>query len=142
MSQYCPELFNNLYVEKRTQNQVMLTSCCLQYRDDKNLADQIDFHFPLLEQQRQQFKDTGTLPTSCSTCTTGEANGIKSKRLWLLEGTADQSTQTKLTRLNYNCDVICNLKCIMCGPYASSSIYQEYLEKHGSVAHVPPKHQN
>lgn len=128
MSQYCPELFNNLYVEKYTQNQVKLTSCCLQYRDDKNLTDQIDFHFPLLEQQRQQFKDTGILPTSCSHCTTSEANGIKSKRLWLLEETTSRSTQTKLTRLNYNCDVICNLKCIICSSFASSAWIEDEIK--------------
>ena len=128
MTQYCPELFNNLYVEKRTQNQVMLTSCCLQHRDDKNLTDQIDFHFPLLEQQRQHFRDTATLPAACSNCTTGEANGIKSKRLWLLEETASQSTQTKLTRLNYNCDVICNLKCIICSSFASSAWIEDEIK--------------
>jgi len=128
MSQYCPELFNNLYVEKYTQNQVMLTSCCLQQRDDKNLADQIDFHFPLLEQQRQHFKSTGILPTSCATCTTSEANGIRSKRLWLLEETASRSTHAKLTRLNYNCDVICNLKCIICSSFASSAWIEDEIK--------------
>jgi len=118
---YCPELFNNIYVEKIRDNQVQLANCCLQPRSD--YTNKIDFYHQYLEKQRKFNADYGILPLSCKACTDLEKLNVQSRRQQLLKDhTGDILDFTpKLKKLNYNCENTCNLKCITCSSFNSSS---------------------
>ena len=121
---HCPELFHNIYVEKVEHNQVQIANCCLQPRSDP--VNKIDFDHPYLAQERQFNLVTGQLPASCIICTELEDQGVQSRRIQLLDSNEyDFLSRSKivpsLKKLNYNCENICNLKCITCSSFNSSA---------------------
>lgn len=89
-------------------------------------TDQISFDNEFLEQGRKYFLTTGELPDSCRQCKDLESIGSTSKR------TQSQIKETITTKqlnwLQYNCDNICNLKCIMCSSYSSSAWIEDEIQ--------------
>jgi sulfatase maturation enzyme AslB (radical SAM superfamily) len=123
MKNYCPDLFNSLFVQKINENQIELGHCCATYPLSP-ATNTIDFNNDFIQQGRQHFLTTGELPASCSYCTRAEAEGAVSKRSYKLEWHKKNQTwptETVFQRLDYNCDNVCNLKCIMCSGYYSSA---------------------
>lgn len=118
MSKHCPFLFQNLYVQKHDKNSVKLAFCCIAEKSDP--VNIIDFQHAWLAEGRNYFQKTGELPGHCKQCSYIESSGGKSQRLMLLENNV-YAKQIKLETLHYNCEPICNLKCITCSHDWSSA---------------------
>lgn len=126
MSNYCHYLFKNLYIQKLDQSNIKLAYCCLAKTSDP--LQQIDFNNDFLDQGRNHFIKTGELPNECQYCVDIESTGGESQRINLLKtlGSADDCTAS-LETLHYNCDPICNLKCITCNHEWSSAWIEDAI---------------
>ena len=138
---YCPDLYHGLYLEKFDQNQTKIGNCCLQPRNGP--VEYLDFDHPFLSRDRQYLESVGELPPSCVICKNSEDIGVTSKRLDLNRRN-DQygiiSDFTPVLRdLNYNCDNICNLKCITCDSSNSSAWIDDEV-KMGKRTQIKIKH--
>jgi hypothetical protein len=137
MKNYCPDLFQNLFIQKTNANQVELGFCCVSKLSPP--LNKIDFYDNYLENQRKKYLQTGALPESCSQCVRDELANSTSRRLQQLEHNRNHNfnTDNNLKFLQYNCDNICNLKCIACSSlYSSSWIDDEIklgLRKHQNI---------
>lgn len=120
---YCPDIFQNLYIEKRNETQVNLALCCIAKisPNESTVSQQTEW----LNNQRNYLLTTGELPNSCSFCAEAEIRNVKSQRLKLLEDHPQfvkfNDTKINLKKIQYNCDNICNLKCIVCSSKFSNS---------------------
>ena len=100
------------------------------YRQSKMLAD-----------IKQQFSQ-GTWPAGCERCKIEEQSGIKSKRQldyerWQQEYDSYDLDSNTLLTVSLALGNTCNLKCIICSPYASSKWVKEYKDVYGiNVASV------
>ena len=158
MRNYCPDLFLNLFVQKTNENQVQLGHCCVSELSQP--VDRIDFHHEFLQKNRQILLETHELPPSCGHCIRAEAIGLESRRTNHVKANWQptefkplthkplikrrQPVEFKLKNLDYNCDNICNLKCIMCSSYYSSSWIEDELKLGKPVEPrvKPTKHNN
>ena len=78
----------------------------------------------------------GIWPTGCDRCRIEEENDIKSKRQldynrWTEHYDAYNLDSDRLLTLSIALGNVCNLKCIMCGPTASSLWQKEYKDIYG-----------
>ena len=122
MNNYCPDLFNTVFVQKVNENQVELGHCCVSTLSKP--VQTINFNDDFLTANRNHFLSTGELPSACAYCTNAESKGAVSRRNNRMKPNTEQNTyptQVVLEHLDYNCDNICNLKCIMCSGYYSSA---------------------
>lgn len=121
MNNYCPDLFENLFVQKNNDNKIQVGFCCISGLSEP--SEQIDFSNKHLEQQRNYFIENQQLPHGCFHCISDEKNNSTSRRLQQLSywPNHNYNVQPNLKRLQYNCDNICNLKCIQCDSFSSSS---------------------
>lgn len=122
MKNYCPELFKRIYVEKVNETQIRLGHCCLSQFSEP--TDKITFDHEFLVKNRQHFLSTQELPAACETCITIEAQGGFSRRMNSVAAQNDNNLSPfllELRNLDYNCDMVCNLKCIICSSHYSSS---------------------
>lgn len=124
MKNYCPDLFRNLFVYKLNESAVELGHCCIS--DRSAATDKISFDNEFLEQGRNHFLTTGELPNSCRQCKDLESIGSTSKRTQ--SQIKEKITTNQLDWLQYNCDNICNLKCIMCSSYSSSAWIEDEIK--------------
>jgi organic radical activating enzyme len=144
MKNYCPDLFQNLFIQKTNANQVELGFCCVSKLSPP--LDKIDFGDNYLENQRQKYLLTNTLPESCSQCVHDESANSTSRRLQQLEHNRNHnfSTTNNLRFLQYNCDNICNLKCIACSSLYSSSWIDDEIKlgvrKHQNIKPTKNNH--
>lgn len=139
MKNYCPDLFQNLYIQKLNEYEIQLGFCCVSKLSDP--LNSIDFESNFLESQRQYYIKTNKLPISCKQCIDSENINSTSRRLQQLKHWPNHnfSTKNNLKLLQYNCDSICNLKCIACsGLYSSSWLEDEKLL--GISDHIKVKH--
>lgn len=122
MNNYCPDLFNTVFVQKVNENEVELGHCCVSKLSSP--VSKINFSNDFLTKNRRQFLATGDLPDACAYCINAESKGAVSRRNNRLKPNREQNiypTEVVLEHLDYNCDNICNLKCIMCSGYYSSA---------------------
>ncbi len=116
---YCKHLFKTLYFQKDSENSAKLSVCCVaKMSEEKSL---INFDDEFLKNQRTFFLETGNLPPACEVCDSLENKTGQSFRTSNTENTVIQDTNPILETLQYNCDNICNLKCVVCSSYFSSS---------------------
>lgn len=132
--QYCPDIFQNLYIEKRNENEVNLAFCCLA-RISPNVTE-VKQDSDWLSEQREHLLTTGNLPESCIFCSEAEKRNVKSQRMLYFDNAPKNlvlDTKLSLKKLQYNCDNVCNLKCIICSSKFSSSWIEdeEKLRKNG-----------
>jgi MoaA/NifB/PqqE/SkfB family radical SAM enzyme len=127
MKNYCRLIFQNLYVRKANKTQSKLGFCCISKTTDP--TDTVTFDHPTLESDRKHLLATDELPAACAICSNAERNGVISHRL-----SGDKNdyikygTETKLTNIQYNCDTVCNLKCITCSGECSSSWIEDEIK--------------
>ena len=127
MTKYCPDLFQNLYIQKLNENQSTLGYCCVSQTSDP--VTEITITNSFLEQGRQHFISTGQLPSGCERCIELENSGADSRRTQLRSTNHDRNTTVaSLKSIHYNCDPICNLKCIVCSSQWSSSWVEDDLK--------------
>jgi sulfatase maturation enzyme AslB (radical SAM superfamily) len=122
MNNYCPDLFNSVFVQKVNESQIELGHCCVSSRVTN--IDTVDINDSFLAENRQYLLDHEQLPPACKFCINAELTGQHSRRTYHLKPHVENNyypTIVKLENLDYNCDNICNLKCIMCSSYYSSS---------------------
>jgi hypothetical protein len=122
MKNYCPDLFSGMFIEKIDENKIHLAHCCVSKKSSP--TDVIDMNHPDLQKSRQFLLDTGELPDDCNYCKNAEKNGGTSSRLVRYNQLLEKNVfpiEIQLKKLDYNCDNICNLKCIMCGGGYSSA---------------------
>jgi len=139
MSKFCPDLYQNLFVQKVNAHQIQLGHCCVSQLSEP--TDRIDFDHEFLQANRQSYLATGQLPAACAHCERAESIGLDSRRTHHIR--ADwQPVEFRLRNLDYNCDNICNLKCIMCSSYYSSAWIEDEiaLGKPVTLRIKPTKH--
>lgn len=129
MKNYCPLIFKNLYIEKSDQTHSKLGFCCLSELSEP--TDIIDPNHSFLARGRQHLLTTGELPEACNHCSEIDRNGANSPAANAAREYHKNQyypTETKITDIQYNCDNVCNLKCIMCGSRFSSSWIEDEIK--------------
>lgn len=126
MNNYCTNLFNSIYIVKVNESDVKLGHCCASKLAPPMAT--IDFTNDFLTNNRNFYIETGELPVACSQCINNEKHGITSKRITDLKNVTSYSNVSKLKQIDYNCDNICNLKCIMCNSICSSAWIEDAIK--------------
>lgn len=126
---YCPLVYKGLYIEKAPNNQIAVAPCCLTASPDLNVTkvDKINFEKESgLQYYRDRFNQ-GNIPDACFECDIRNSNSLRENTMieFQKNGWMKDPHKVELIKLNYNCEPICNAKCIMCGPWYSSAWAQE-----------------
>jgi hypothetical protein len=128
MNNYCPDLFNTIFIQKKTEDTVEIGHCCVSKLSIPEKS--IEFDNVFLTNNRQHFLTTGELPPACQYCVNAEEKGLISRRINRRRPNDEQQqypTDIVLEHLDYNCDNICNLKCIICSGYYSSAWIEDEI---------------
>ena len=132
LDNFCPLPWFHLAVMTHGRAQ----ACCV-YKDSVGSA--IDgtveslFNGPPMQELRQQFIQ-GHRPSGCRSCWILEDSGIKSNRQWHLGYyekkffTESWMSDVKLRSLDFRPSNICNFRCRICSPVASSLVLAESLK--------------
>jgi hypothetical protein len=115
---YCPLIFQGLYVEKVNTSQVRVSACCL--NTPGPVVDNIDFVNDNYLQHQRQLVTQQLPPSGCAECYKIDHNGGFSPRQQALNNFSS-AFDTRLRKLDYNVNPICNAKCIQCSSYYSSA---------------------
>jgi len=119
----CPLFNTGLYIEKVNQSQAKIGMCCFQHLSPRTY-NTIDFEN---NDYLQELRKVDTDVAQCSSCLIDERRGNQSHRqAHILANANNETRQTKLTTLTYNCENTCNLACITCGPRYSSKWKPDY----------------
>ena len=113
------------------------TTPCCEWLGDKHTGSLVDYlNGDYLKNIKKAMfdKDMDFLNKTCAECIESEKVGIKTRRTKYFSHPAVLKSQTdKIVHFDYRPSNLCNLKCSMCNPSASSLIAKEYLQ-HGSYA--------
>ena len=125
-SNYCPDVYKNMYIEPVNNDQVNVAACC---QAVPSLVNVVDLSFqtdPELTQLRENFNNN-IRAKECHRCWRLEDMGTDSRRKNMLIGDSDPvfDTHNKLKSLDINITWACNLACVMCGPKWSSTWSKE-----------------
>lgn len=115
---YCPLIFNSVYIEKVNQDQVKLSACCINHTSAA--TDQVDF---VNNSHLQRQRDTARrgLPVSgCMHCYHSTVN-LQDHAIVTWSGSPVHHQTPRIQKLDYNVDPICNARCIQCSSYYSSA---------------------
>ena len=120
-SNWCPEVYRSLFIDKHNNDHVRVAPCC-QAESDIEPADTFDFvSSPYLNQYRQQFDRNERAP-GCHRCWQAEDVGLCSRRQSAIEFYNMPVNRTVLLEgLDHSATWACNLACIMCSPFSSST---------------------
>ena len=123
-SSNCPLFNTGLYIEKVTGDSAKISMCCYQTQSE-TLHSVVDFkNNDYLESLRNSTDNVD----QCSPCAYTETHGNQSYRQAAISAGNAFRDSTVLTTLTYNCENICNLTCLTCGPRYSSKwkpLYQK-----------------
>lgn len=119
---WCPEVYRSMFIDRHNDDQVRVAPCCQSVPAIEPLQN---FNFkssPHLVKIRQQF-DQGLKPTECNRCWQNEKLGYTSRRQSAIEffNLPAQDNTVVFESLDHCATWACNLACIMCGPYSSST---------------------
>jgi hypothetical protein len=124
----CPLYNKGLYIEKINQADAHVGMCCFQTLSSESY-DSIDFYD---NEYLTKIRTSTDEVSACSKCFDNERAGNQSYRQGQLLAFAQQGitvdNQTELKSFSYNCESVCNLKCITCGPKFSSLWRPEYAK--------------
>lgn len=122
---YCPDVWKSVYVSKLDQERVSMGFCCL---NSENVTVDISTVTKstwqnILQQKRQDFIQTVD-SSQCQNCWQIENSQGISRRIndinWFDNNDIVQDQKLQLNSLEWNCENLCNLACITCGPRYSS----------------------
>lgn len=121
-NKWCPNIYKGLYVEPKGIDKILIRPCN-QFMGGTLVDSSFDF---TNNEYLNKFRNgIGNLPNECVRCTIDESNNRGSRRTSIIEfyrnNNIDQNNNVELTTLDYNINWACNLACIMCGPYHSST---------------------
>lgn len=143
---YCPHPFYGLDID----NDGSLMPCCKfrpreypgwkPYNIKQGMKSYLDSD--QLQSLRQDFLQ-GNKPAACTRCWSDEAAGVKSKRQLDLNRYQDKIQRDDgVLFLSIPIGNLCNLKCRICSPHASSSWIKEHSDLFGSKVSVQNWHQD
>lgn len=117
---YCPLIFNGLYVEKINQDKVKISACCVNTLGPE--LDVVDFENDAYLQTQRDLVRTGQVVPGCDRCNSNPTKfNLRQSAINFFEHTPVSLDQPRLTKLDWNVDPICNARCIQCGPHFSSA---------------------
>lgn len=137
VSNYCPELWQRMFLHQTNRTFVAKPCCYYQEPDQPLWISQADKIFNtynqsakirLLREENQQ----GKLGPGCKVCAHAEQVGMESGRLSALKRLSDQNRVVPTRHLDLNLGNLCNLACAICDPHSSTSwipIYQAMEDK-------------
>ena len=119
---YCPCINFNYRIAGSQLTGTQISPCCV-YRPQQvyRTIDQYNNSNEIKELRQMQ-----SWPLGCQVCQQQEKNGQKSYRTMAID--TWQGDSNKKMRYEILPSNVCNLKCIMCGPDASSALAQENYE--------------
>lgn len=119
-SNWCPEIFRNLFVDRFNQDAIRIAPCC-QAKPAIVAIDQFNFvtddYFNSLRVQNQ----ANQRPAECNACWQAEDMGQRSRRQWAVSRFDQPTYEVVLRGIDHSATWACNLSCVMCGPENSSS---------------------
>lgn len=138
---YCPFIWKELFIE----NDGFISPC---FSSTNNLVDtniknhdgkkanvsqhDVGLHLLDLEKMRGEMSQ-GKWPKQCVNCRAKESKNLLSARQKAVEKYNNiQDTTVELKKITFRVGNICNLRCIMCGPWASNQWYDDYVELNDS----------
>ena len=122
----CPLYKKGLYIEKNDNHTAYVGMCCDQVLSNETY-DIVDFYN---NDYLNSVRNSNITPKECKRCVITERNNLQSyrigqKRIFESNNILLDDT-TELISFSYNCENVCNLKCITCGPRYSSLWKPEY----------------
>jgi hypothetical protein len=135
-SNWCPEVYRGLFIDKHNNDHVRVAPCC-QAESDIEPADTFDFvSSPYLNQYRQQFDRNERAP-GCHRCWQAEDVGLRSRRQSAIEFYNMPVNRTVLLEgIDHSATWACNLACIMCSPFSSSTWAAELSITHQELHRI------
>ena len=125
----CPLYNQGLYIEKITKDSAHISMCCYQ-RSSPTAYTDIDFDNNDYLTSIRASVNSNIPPTECSECWKLEQLKYQSYRQGEIKAQQEHNlpeyNSPVLTNLLYNCENVCNLKCIICGPQYSSLWRADY----------------
>lgn len=120
-SNWCPQIFRSIFIDRFNDDKIYVAPCC-QAAGKLESVETFDFQTsPYLTELRKQFVNNEK-PRACHRCWTAEDLGHKSRRQSAIEFfDIPPSTDVILEGLDHSATWACNLACIMCSPYSSST---------------------
>jgi wyosine [tRNA(Phe)-imidazoG37] synthetase (radical SAM superfamily) len=124
---WCPDIYHGLNVERYGDDRIKYGPCC---NSTRQLTDIDSFDFatdPFLQKLRNEF-DQGHRPQECNRCWNKEDRGQTSRRMDMIQFYKDAGVQpesTGIKSIDYYTSWACNLACVMCEPYFSSTWARE-----------------
>lgn len=123
---WCPEIYRGLFVDRVNDDRINIAPCC-QAETSQVATDQFEFHSDsYLSELRQKF-GRGERASECHRCWRIEDNGGTSRRMSAIGfyNVSRPDQTVVLQGLDYSPTWACNLACVMCGPYSSSTWAKE-----------------
>jgi len=122
LKNYCYDIHHNLAIDY-VNGKTLIGPCCQSGRietTDNKITDQWN-HIELLNLRQENLKDN--LPEKfCKSCIDPEAAGLKSRRQNQIEFYQNwNSIGKKIRGLDLKLSILCNLKCLICGPDLSTA---------------------
>lgn len=121
-SNWCPEVYRSLFIDKHNNDHVRIAPCCQAYSAVEP-ADTFNFvTSPYINSIRQQF-DRNERASACKRCWQAEDAGLRSRRQSSIEfyNLPTEDRTVVLEGLDHSATWACNLACIMCSPFSSST---------------------
>lgn len=121
-SNWCPEIYRSVFIDRHNDEFIKVAPCCQAQASMEPVAGFDFVTSPYLSDLRHRFA-CGERPAACNLCWDVEAHGHKSRRHSAIEffQATQPDTQIQLESLDYSATWACNLACIMCEPYFSST---------------------
>lgn len=124
---YCPLIYNSVYVEKVGQDQVRLSACCINHVGPD--TQKIDFATDRYLMQQRDVVSRGLPADGCRHCYNATVNW-QTSAIVTWSGRPVNHHAPRIQKLDYNVDPICNARCIQCSSYYSSAWLAED-QQHG-----------
>lgn len=138
---YCPYLWKELFIENdgyispclHSTNKLFDTSVVHQNQKINIANDKVSQNLDGLVEMRGLMKH-GSWPKQCVNCQVKESKNLVSARQKALDEYPRTNTQlVELKHLTLRVGNVCNLRCIMCGPWASNQWYNDYVDLNSST---------
>lgn len=133
-NKYCPRIFHGLVLRNITKSQLSYASCCWAPLENSiKTSSKIDFYnkdFVELRKINQQ----NQLPLPhCTACHAQESAGQASQRTGYFQQHPQPTYDADIQYLDVDIDYTCNLACVTCGPWQSTTWRNELKIKTADV---------
>jgi pyruvate-formate lyase-activating enzyme len=123
MKYYCRDQFKTMHIRSTNSGQVLVSPCCAAQTEPVAAAD-FDFATNRLLQQTRQHTIDNTPAPACTYCWRQEAQNPPSRRFFSNQNNIED-IRIELNRIDVTTQNVCNLACIMCSSYSSSTWARE-----------------